>query len=198
MNRTNWIYQYYQSIVDGSENVGHWTRAIYEYLVKGIEERLFFFDLKRANKAIEWIEKHCYHVRGPLAPKRLALEPWQKAFLSALYGIVDENGKRHFWEALLVVGRKDGKSILASAIADYEFWGGAGGYGAEIYCVAPKLDQADIVYNTTWQMLQLDPDYKKLKEEFLYNMLRKLLEEKCMEGKIHIFHLSLQWQELCL
>lgn len=145
--------------------MGRWTRAIYEYLVKGIEEKRFFFDQKRANKAIDWIETHCFHVKGPLAPNRLKLEPWQKAFISALYGIVDENGKRHFWEALLVVGRKDGKSILASAIADYEFWGGAGGYGAEIYCVAPKLDQADIVYNTTWQMLQLDPDYKKLKEE---------------------------------
>ena len=162
MDRTNWIYQYYQGIADGSENVGHWTRAIYEYLVKGIEEKRFFFDQKKANHAIGWIEKHCFHVKGPLAPNRLQLEPWQKAFLSAIYGIVDENGKRHFWEALLVVGRKDGKSILASAIANYEFWGGAGGYGAEIYCVAPKLDQADIVYNTTWQMVQLDPDYKKL------------------------------------
>lgn len=164
MNRTNWIYDYYQRITEGTENVCRWTRLIYEYLIKGLEEGSFFFDQKKANKAIDWMEKHCFHVKGPLAPGPIRFEPFQKAFISALYGIVDKNGKRHFWEALLVEGRKNGKSILTSAIADYEFWGGAGGYGAEIYCVAPKLDQADIVYNTTWQMIQLDPDYKELYE----------------------------------
>lgn len=162
MDGTNWIYAYYQRIKDGSELVGRWTRTIYEYLIKGLDEGLFFFDLKRANTAIEWIECHCFHVKGPLAPGALKLELWQKAFLSALYGIIDEDGKRHFWEALLVVGRKDGKSILASGIADLEFRNSS--YGSEIYCVAPKLDQADIVYDTTWKMILLDPEYKALAE----------------------------------
>jgi len=159
----NWIFAYYQRIMDGTEIVGRWTRLIYEYLVKSLEQRLFFYDAKRANAAIDWIETHCFHVKGPLAPGNLKLELWQKAFISSLYGIVDENGKRQFWEALLVVGRKDGKSIMGSAIADYEFRV-VGGYGAEVYCVAPKLDQADIIYLTTWQMIQLDPDYRALAE----------------------------------
>lgn len=158
----NWIYAYYQAIVDGTEVVGRWTRLIYEYLVKGLENGLFFFDAKKANNAIEWMETHCFHVKGPLAPSPLAFETWQKAFISALYGIVDKGGHRQFWEALLVVGRKDGKSLLASAIADYEFRNG--GYGSEIYCVAPKLEQAAIVYDTTWQMVLLDPEYKALYE----------------------------------
>jgi len=162
MDGTNWIYDYYQRIMEGSEHVGQWTRKIYDYLIKGLEQGLFFYDQVKANSAIEWMEAHCFHVKGPLAPGPVRFEVWQKAFLSALYGIVDEDGKRHFWEALLVEGRKNGKSILASAIADYEFQ--QGGYGSEIYCVAPKLDQADIVYNTTWQMIQLDPDYIELKE----------------------------------
>ena len=162
MDGTNWIYAYYQRITEGTEQVGEWTRRIYEYLIKGLEEGLFFFDQKKANNAIDWMESHCYHVKGPLAPGPLKFEPWQKAFISALYGIVDENGKRHFWEALLVVGRKDGKSILASAIAKYELY--LGGYGTEIYCVAPKLEQADIVYDTTWKMVELDPEYQALKE----------------------------------
>lgn len=162
MDGTNWIYDYYQRIMEGSEHVGQWIRKIYDYLIKGLEQGLFFYDQVKANSAIEWMESHCFHVKGPLAPGPVRFEVWQKAFLSALYGIVDEDGKRHFWEALLVEGRKNGKSILASAIADYEFQ--QGGYGSEIYCVAPKLDQADIVYNTTWQMIQLDPDYIELKE----------------------------------
>ena len=162
MDGTNWIYTYYQRITQGKELVGRWTLLIYEYLIKGLESGLFFFDAKRANDAISWIETHCFHVKGPLAPQNLQLEIWQKAFISALYGIVDENGKRQFWEALLVVGRKDGKSLLASAIADYEFRNGS--YGSEVYCVAPKLDQAAIVYDTTWQMVLLDPEYQALKE----------------------------------
>jgi len=162
MNGTNWIYDYYQRITEGTERVGQWTRMIYEYLIKGLEEGLFFFDQKKANHAIDWMENHCFHVKGPLAPGLLKFEPWQKAFISALYGIRDENGKRHFWEALLVVGRKDGKSLLASAIAKYELY--MSGYGTEIYCVAPKLEQADIVYDTTWKMVELDPEYQAMKE----------------------------------
>lgn len=162
MDGTNWIYAYYQRITEGVEQVGQWTRLIYEYLIKGLETGLFFFDQKKANNAIDWMESHCYHVKGPLAPGLLKFEPWQKAYISGLYGIVDENGKRHFWESLLVVGRKDGKSILASAIAKYELY--LGGYGTEIYCVAPKLEQADIVYDTTWKMVELDPEYQALKE----------------------------------
>lgn len=162
MDGTNWIYAYYQRINDGTEPVGRWVKAIYEYLIKGLEQGLFFFDQKRANNAIEWIETHCFHVKGPLAPSNLKLEVFQKAFLSAIYGIVDAEGKRQFWEALLVIGRKDGKSLLASGIADYDLRSGR--YGSEIYCVAPKLDQADIVYNTTWQMITLDPEYQELKE----------------------------------
>ncbi len=159
----NWIYAYYQQIVDGTVTVGQWTRLIYEYLVKGIEERRFLFDIQKANKAVSWIEKHCFHTEGALAPGPLKLELWQKAFISAIFGIVDEKGARQFWEVLLVVGRKDGKSLMASGIADYIFRE-AGGYGAKIYCLAPKLDQADIVYNNAWQMITLDPEYQQLKE----------------------------------
>lgn len=163
MNGKNWIYEYYQRIVNGSETVGRWVRMVYEYLIKGLEDSLFYFDQKKANDVISWIEKHCFHVKGELAPGPLTLEVWQKAFLSAMYGIVDADGKRQFWEVCLVIGRKDGKSLLASAIADYEFRQGTA-YGAEIYCVAPKLEQADIVYDTTWKMILLDPEYQEMKE----------------------------------
>ena len=163
MTRENWIYKYYQRITDGSETVGAWVLRAYAYLVNGIEQKRFFFDQKKANAAIKWIEEHCFHVKGSLAPGKLKLELWQKAFLSAIFGIVDETGKRQFWEVILVIGRKNGKSLLASAIADY-MWRVEGGYGSEVYCVAPKLDQADIVYNTTWQMVLLDPEYQALRE----------------------------------
>ena len=39
-----------------------------------------------------------------------------------------------------------------------------GGFGTRVFCIAPKLDQTDIIYNDIWQMIQLDPEYQRLKE----------------------------------
>ena len=150
---------YYQQISDGRITVGKWIRLIYEYIVKGIEQKEFIFDNKKANHVIGWIEKHCFHVEGELAPQNLKLELWEKAFVSCIYGIVDpKTKKRVFREVLLLVARKNGKSLLASALANYEFQEGSG-FGGRIYNVAPKLEQADIIYGNAWAMIQLDPDY---------------------------------------
>jgi len=40
-----------------------------------------------------------------------------------------------------------------------------GGYGARVYCIAPKLDQAEIIYNNIWQMIELDTECAKLDKE---------------------------------
>ena len=162
MDKNNYIYAYYQQIKDGSVLVGKFIRLLYDYLVKGMQKKLFFYDAKKANAAIEWIETHCFHTEGPLAPGPLKLELWQKAMLSAIFGIVDKAGNRQFREVLLVVARKNGKSLLAAAIADYTFRVD-GGYGARVYCLAPKLEQADIIYNSVWQMIQLDPEWQRSK-----------------------------------
>ena len=162
MSKDNYIFSYYQKLKNGSVIVGKWVQLIYEYLVTGLNDKLFFFDQKRATDAVEWIEKHCFHTEGPLAPNPLKLELWQKAMVSAIFGIVDEAGCRQFREVLLVVARKNGKSLLASAIGNYIFRL-EGGYGTRVFCLAPKFDQADIIYNCIWTMVQLDPEWKELK-----------------------------------
>lgn len=134
-----------------------------EYIMNGLEKKEFFFDKKKANGAIEWIEDHAFHTEGKLAPGYLKLELWQKCFISCLFGLVDKSGIRQFRECLLVVGRKNGKSLLASAIAKYMWMNG--GFGTKVYNIAPKLDQANIIYNNIWQMVILDPEYQQLKEE---------------------------------
>lgn len=154
----NYILSYYQGIKDGSQVVGRWIELVYEYIVQGLEDKKFFYDHKKAMKAITYFETHVFHVEGPKAPNAIQLELWQKAFLSCIYGIVNAEGKRQFRECMLLIARKNGKSLLASGIAKYHFENGDE-YGAKIYCLAPKLDQADIVYNNLWQMVQLDPEY---------------------------------------
>ena len=161
MSGDNWIYTYYQRINNGSENVGRWITLLYEYLVKGLQDKLFYFDPKAANDAIDYMETHAFHTEGDLAPNPLTLEPWQKAYLSAVYGIKDERDRRQFQEIFLLIGRKNGKTLLASGQGKYDWE--LGGFGQRIYCVAPKLDQADLVYNSLWTMEQLDPAYQERK-----------------------------------
>lgn len=164
MNGDNWILAYYQGIKNGAYAVGRWIRLLYEYIIAGLDEKRFFFDQKRANDAIEWIESHTFHTEGPLAPSPIRLEVWQKAFYSCVYGIVDAKGLRQFREILLVVGRKNGKTKVASGSASYSWRSGKEGFGARVFCVAPKLAQADLVYNDVWAMTQLDPEWQQLKE----------------------------------
>lgn len=161
----NWIYVYYQQIVNGSVTVGKWVRLVYEIIVKGIENKTYVYDQKKANDAITWIEKHCFHTIGFLAPSNISLEVWQKAAISCLFGILDPaTGKRQFREVLWILARKNGKSLLASAIAKYVLYID-GGYGARVYCTAPKLDQADIVYDNVWKMITLDPEWQAEEEK---------------------------------
>ena len=164
MGGDNWIYAYYQGIKNGTYTVGRWIELIYERIIQDLEAKRYFFDQKKANAAIDWIETHCFHTEGPLAPGNLKLKVWQKAMFSCMYGLVDEKGNRQFREVVLLVGRKNGKTKIASSAAAYT-WRLEGGFGSRVFCIAPKLDQADLVYNDVWTMTQLDPEWKKLKEE---------------------------------
>ena len=140
----NWILRYYQAIEDGSVTVGHWIRLLYERIISDLENKVYFFDQKKANKAVRFIEKFCHHSKGKLAPKLVKLEVWQKAMISCIFGLVDENGVRVYREIFVVMGRKNGKSLLASGIAEYMTFAD-GERGADCFFLAPKLEQADIV-----------------------------------------------------
>lgn len=151
----NYIRTYYQAIKDGSVVVGKWILLLYEYIIKGLEDKSFFYAPKKAEQAIKFIENYCHHSKG--RNDLLKLELWQKALVSVIFGIVDENNYRQFREVVLIIARKNGKSLFAAAIMAYvSFLDGE--YGAEIYCLAPKLEQAEIVYSCFWQMCLAEED----------------------------------------
>ena len=153
----DFILEYYQQIKDGRVTVGKWIRLVYEYIVQGLQSKEFFYDSKKANSAISFIENRVHHTEGRLAPNLLKLELWQKAMVAAIFGIVDQSGNRQFREVVGVLSRKQGKSLLAVGIAENCLFND-GEYGGRIFCVAPKLDQADIVYSNIWQSITLDPE----------------------------------------
>lgn len=148
-------------IQDGSVTVGKWIRMLYERIIKDLESRAYFFDQKKANRAIRFFESFCHHSKGRLAPQLVKLEPWQKALLSCMFGLVDANGIRIYREVFVVMGRKCGKSLLASGVGEFMAYAD-GERGADVYMLAPKLDQADIVFNDFWQSVSAEPDLMKI------------------------------------
>lgn len=77
-----------------------------------------------------------------------------------IFGIVDADGLRHFREIVLVIARKNGKTLFAAAVLTYCIFCD-GEYGAKAFCVAPKLDQADLVYSSFWQIVKQEPDLEE-------------------------------------
>ena len=154
---TDWILTYYQQIQNGTVNVGRWIRDWYALIVDGLQQKRFFFDTKKASKVIRFCENFCRHHEGPLAPQLITLETWQKAMLSVIFGIVDHDGLRQFREVFVEIGRKNGKTLLAAAIASYMMYMD-GEYGTRVYMVAPKLDQSRLCFNAFQQMIMKEPE----------------------------------------
>lgn len=152
----NWIFKYHEAIQKKEVIVGVWVRLSFEILTTGLLNGEWEFNEKKANKAIKFIENFCHHSEG--RSDLLHLELWQKAIVSAIFGIMDKTtGYRQFREVFIIVARKNGKTLFAAAIAAYMTYVD-GEYGAKVYFLAPKLDQADLVYDAFYQIVQSDDE----------------------------------------
>ena len=161
----NYIYKYYQGIQNGSIIVGKWVKLLYEKILDGIEDHTYVYSQERVDNCINFIEKYFHHNKGVLAPGYLELDLWQKAGLSLMFGILDpEDMVRQFTSTIWVVGRKMGKTLLAGACMTY-FAYVIGEYGSEIYCVAPKLAQADLVYSAFKFTVDHEPAFSRISKQ---------------------------------
>lgn len=152
----NWIFKYHEAIQKKEVIVGVWVRLCFEILTTGLLNGEWEFNEKKANKAIKFIENFCHHSEG--RSDLLHLELWQKAIVSAIFGVMDKTtGYRQFREVFIIVARKNGKTLFAAAIAAYMTYVD-GEYGAKVYFLAPKLDQADLAYDAFYQIVQSDDE----------------------------------------
>ena len=158
----SYVHEYHHKMQTGEVVVGQWIRLLYDKIIDGLRDGLFYFDSKKANKAIRFIETFCRHCEG--RNDYITLELWQKATVCLMFGIVDEDGLRIFREVFLVMGRKNGKSLFASACIAYMAYLD-GEYGAKIYCLAPKLEQAAIVYDNFYKMIHQEPELDALAQK---------------------------------
>lgn len=153
----NPVLEYWEGIESGKYTVSRKIRSWYEYLAKMINNPgEYFYSAGRANHIIEFAENYCRLSKGTGAGKPVKLELWEKAHLAAIFGIVDINGNRLCRESMLIVGKKNGKSLLASVVGLYMLIGD-GEPGPEVYAVATKRDQAKIIWNESKRMVRKSP-----------------------------------------
>lgn len=138
------------------------VKKVYAELIRLINDpdSEWEFDDSKANHAIFFIERFCKHSKGKMGGKPFILELWQKALISATFGIVHKiDGTRKYQEVVLIVGRKNGKSTLSAAIGLY-MQIADGEPGAEVYTCATKRDQAKIIWLESKRMVNKSPILK--------------------------------------
>lgn len=168
-----YIEEYYKWICDNPDKVCNKVKTIYKKLVDDlktpkevsffnkstgeIETHTYIFDERVSLRPIHFIEKYCRQSKGKWNGKPLKLELFQKAFIQALFGFIDKDSNcRKYKKAIFFVARKNGKSVLDSAIANYMLTKDNEG-GAEIYSIATKKEQAKIVWEESKKMIRKSP-----------------------------------------
>lgn len=117
-----------------------------------------YFDPEAAEAVCDFFETFLHHSKGEWAGKLFALEPWQRDYLSRLYGWMRPNGSRRFRETFLEVAKKNGKSSLFSGIGLY---GLVEEPGAEVYLGATTRKQAGKVFEESARMVRSSPDLSR-------------------------------------
>ncbi len=157
----NPILEYWEKIQNKEIRVSDKVFRTYKKVVKDIESPgEYFYSSNRANHILEFAENYCRHSKGKFGGKPVQLELWEKAHLATVFGFVDIEGNRKYRESLLIVGKKNGKSLLASVVGLYMLTAD-GEMGPEVYAVATKKDQSKIIWLESKRMVRKSPSLSK-------------------------------------
>lgn len=158
----NPIAEYWDQIQKKEAIVPKKIKKTYKKIIKDIEENQseWYYSPQRANHIIEFGENFCRHSKGKQGGKRIILELWEKAALAVIFGFINIEGVRKYQRAVLIVGKKNGKSLIASIIGLY-LQTGDGEPGPEVYAVATKKDQAKIIWQEAKSMVKKSPTLRK-------------------------------------
>ena len=119
---------------------------------------MYYFDKRAAKKAVGFIETFITHTKGELSGQPFLLEDWQKKIVSDLFGWKNKKTDlRKYRTAYIQIGRKNGKSTLASALALYMLFADDE-RGSEIYSAAGDRQQAGIVHEIAKGMIVGNPE----------------------------------------
>ena len=169
----NPIEEYVDQIETGKINAPKRIIKVYTSLLDDLREGdKYYYDPDAAERVIHFTEKYCKQSKDQFAGQSLKLCLFQKAKFAALYGTKrKEDDLRRFRECNDFRGRKNGKSVEQSALGLYHLIFDHEG-GAEVYCVATKLDQAKRVFDESVNMVHqskaLSMNLKKRKTDLYF------------------------------
>ncbi|NLM43360.1 MAG: terminase large subunit [Clostridiales bacterium] len=157
----NYILQYWDEIQSGNILVSKKIYNTYKKVVHDIHnpERWHYDDV-RAKHAIYFIEEYCRHSQGEMGGQKIVLELWQKAMISTIFGFIDNDGYRKYRRAIWIVGKKNGKSLIASAVGLY-MQIADGEMGPEIVSAATTREQAKKIWEAAKAMVMMSPALKR-------------------------------------
>ena len=159
--------EYYERIKSGDEVVSRKIARVYRKLAEdlngsvGADGTVYHYSHSRANHILEFAENYCRHSKGKLGGQLVVLELWEKAMLAAMFGFIDDEGRRRYREIILIVAKKNGKSLIGSIVGLY-LQVGDGEPGAEVYAVATKKDQAKIIWGEAKRMVNKSPELRRI------------------------------------
>jgi len=107
------------------------------------------------DELIAFANEHFRVLKGFRAGESLDFTDWQKWLLGSLLERRKADGKLRYRRALIGLPRKQGKSLMGSALAVYSMV--AGEAGSEIYAVASDKDQARIIFGEAKQQILSSP-----------------------------------------
>ena len=140
-----YLEKYHEMIERGEVVVGYWIKKEVQNLIDDLNNPAYIYDTTEAHKRIKFMQTYCLQSKHPYFGKPVELMPWQLAFWEALYAFkMRETGLRRFVEALLEIGRKNGKSTMLAADGNTDLFIGAG--GSEICCASNDDRQAKYIW----------------------------------------------------
>lgn len=150
----DWVTEYATRVKSGEIVAGPYVRLAakrhLDDLLTGHLRGLVWHP-ERAAHAINFIE--CLrHYQGDAAGKRFRLSLWQKFVVGSVFGWYVTDGQRRFRTAYVEIGKGNGKTPLAAAVALYALVAD-GEAGAEIYSAATSREQAGICFRDATQFV---------------------------------------------
>lgn len=152
------IREYFGGILDGTITSCAKMQQVAAIVLRDLDndDPLYPYHYREeyAQKHVSFIERFCRLPSGKLG-QPFELELFQRAILSVVFGFVDVEGKRQYREVLWIMGRKNGKTALASAI-ELDLLINDDEGAPEVYNVATAHDQAK-GFNNAWRMVLTSP-----------------------------------------
>lgn len=195
----SFFLEYYARCCSGEIIIGQELMTELKSLYADYNSSEYIYDTTEAHKRINFIEKECKHSISPFAGEPFILELWEKALIEVVYSfkmLIDGKWLRRFTDLLLLIGRKNGKTTFASALANAEFF--CGNQGTNILCASNDYEQAGLIFDEINNMREESPrlervSRKNIKGIFMGNPKRKKAKGKfSSQNKAKIKKLSVK------